>query len=899
MGLHSGAAETAEEEVFRGPALARAARVMAAAHGEQILVTASTVALLERSMPEGVSLRDLGDHTLRGFARAERLYQLVVPGLSADFPPIRTREALRTNLPQALTSFVGRARELAQVRDQARRARMVTLVGPGGTGKTRLMIEAASALLDRFPDGVWLVELAAIADPAQLAQAIAVSLSARAEGNVPALTVVQAALVEKKTLLLLDNCEHIVDEAARIAEALLRALPQLHILATSREPLATEGEVVHRVPSLSVPEPDTHGIAAILESEAVRLFVERAQAAAPSFTLSERNAEVVAHVCERLDGIPLALELAAARLGALSIDELASRLHDRFHLLTGGRRTALPRQRTLRALIDWSYDLLSEDERAVLMTIAVFAGGFTLGAAESIRDTAAPITKSVVDALERLVQKSLLIADLDHGSETRYRLLETIREYATEKLIEAGRANDARRRHFDYFLALAERAEPELRTPRVLEWLERLEADHDNLRAALDWAADADPRGHARLAGALHEFWDARGHFAEARTRLERAIMLHTTEDASRLKALLGCGAVVYRLDNRERAASILDETEALARRLGDARREAEALLWRARDLDYQGPEVLEPMAKKALDLCRSLDHRWGIGLAIWIFGRVATLRGNPAEAQRLFLESAEEFDRGGCVMMTALARSWAGQSAVDRLDFDAARPLLESALTEHRRLGNVHEAATTLRSLGQLALNVADLDEARRASEESLSVFRGLHDLNCGSLSMLILANVAHAMGEPALALRHAEDAASIAARLGFHHSRASALWIAGRIRESRGETNAACDAYFAGLREVMGAASDAALPGLLEAVAGTHSENAAAPTLLGAAAAMRESREAPIAPFEQNDVDRWYAAVRSAHGVNFEPAVAAGRGLQREKAIAAALSLAPGDRL
>ena len=457
MGIHSGTAEAADDEIFRGPSLARAARVMAAAHGEQILLTAATVALLDGKPPASTSLRDLGDHTLRGFARTERLYQLIVSGLRTEFPPIATREALRTNLPPSLTSFVGRERALADVRGHARSQRMVTLVGTGGTGKTRLMLEAASALTDTFADGVWLCELAPLADGAQIPQAIAAALHARAEGDVAPLSLVESTLAGKRSLLLLDNCEHMIDDAARIAQSLLRAVPTLHIVATSREALGVEGEIAYRVPSLSLPENDGSSSDDLARSEAAQLFVDRARVVVPGFVLTAHNAGAIAQICRRLDGIPLALELAAARLTALSVEELAQRLHDRFRLLTGGRRTALPRQRTLRALVDWSYDLLSDDERSVLTTLSVFSGGFTLAAAEAVCDEKTLRELSVLDAIERLVAKSLLVAEHD-GSSTRFRLLETIRQYAAEKLFDAQYADEARRRHFDYFVALAERA---------------------------------------------------------------------------------------------------------------------------------------------------------------------------------------------------------------------------------------------------------------------------------------------------------------------------------------------------------------------------------------------------------------------------------------------------------
>jgi len=895
MGLHSGAVDMAEDEIFRGPSLARAARVMSAAHGDQILATAATVALLDRQPPAGSSLRDLGDHTLRGFARPERLYQLVVPGLRSEFPPIRTQEALRTNLPPALTSFVGREQALAQVRDAARKSRLVTLIGSGGTGKTRLAIEAASELTGTFDDGVWLVELASVADAALVAHAIASALGARAEGDVSPLTLIEATLRGKRALLLLDNCEHVIDEAAKAVQALLRALPHVHLLATSREALGVEGENVYRVPSLTMPHAEeTETAADVIASEAGALFVERARAVAPAFALTEKNAAAVARICRRLDGIPLAIELAAARLTALSADELARRVDDRFRLLTGGLRTALPRQRTLRALVDWSYELLSPDEQTVLNTIAVFAGGFSLAAAEQVCAGDVLRETTVLDAIERLVAKSLLLAEQQHETETRYRLLETIRQYAGEKLVESGQTDATRRRHFAYFLGLVETAAPALRGPSALEWLDRLDAEHDNLRGALDWSGDVAPADYAKLAGALLDFWDIRGHFSEGWTRLERTLTSQSIPHEVRLNVLIGAGALIYRLDYRQRSEDILGEAISLAQELVNLRCETEALLWLATNRNWQAPDAIEPLAVRALDLARSSGDRPNEGLALLVLGRVAMMRGYHAKARSLFLDSAALYESAGCVVRMPLAIQCAGQCAFEQLDFIAARRLLDDALMRHRRLGNVHEAATTLRVLGQLALNEDRLNEARAQSAESLAMFQALHDQNCGAQTAEIHATVLCAMGDAAAALRHAQSAAETFRKLGFSHSLAGTLRIIGRVHAALGDVDAARRALFDGLIAQQRADRDIALPGLLEAIAGMHPDAPVAPQLLGSAAVLREQWNVPVFPAERAEYERWHAAVRAKHApADFDRALAAGRALSRDEAIQSALPL------
>jgi predicted ATPase/class 3 adenylate cyclase len=893
MGLHSGAVEAADDEIFRGPSLARAARVMSAAHGEQILATAATVALLEREPPSGGQLRDLGDHTLRGFARPERLYQVVAPELRSDFPPIRTQQAQRTNLPQSLTPFIGRAQALVDVREAARRSRMLTLIGSGGTGKTRLAVEAASELTRAFEDGVWLVELGPIADPELVVQTIAGTLGARAEGDVPPLAIVETALRGKRALLLLDNCEHLVEEVARIAHALLRALPHLHLMASSREPLGLEGETIYRVPSMTMPVTDDATPEDVGHSEAGALFAQRARAVVPSFALTEKNAAAVARVCRRLDGIPLAIELAAARLTALSVEELARRIDDRFRLLTGGLRTALPRQRTLRALVDWSYGLLSADEKTVLDRLAVFSGGFTLEAAERIC-AADPLRETtVLDAIERLVAKSLVIAE--QQTETRYRLLETIRQYAGEKLMDSGEADRVRQRHFAFFLELAQRATDAFDGPFVLEWLDRIEAEHDNVRAALDWSADASPPDYAGLAGAMAGFWDTRGHFTEGFARLEHAIAAHATPDETRLRALIGAGEMAYRLDLTRRSSDMLTEAVQLAHSLGDVRLETQATLDLAIDSILDGPDTIESLGKRAQGLAQSTGDAPREAYALFVLGRAATLRADYGEAQQIFLDSARRWEASGCVLRAPLALVYAGGCALEQLDFTAAHHLLDAALIQHRRMGNVHDAATTLRSLSELALNEGQLNEARALCDESLRMFRAIHDPNCGARSAAVQCAVLCASGEATGALSLAESVVATYRRTGASRPMlAAGLRALARAQAAIGSVDASRKALAEALGVQRSMDLNRALPGMLESAASMRPDSEAAPILLGSAAALRERLRAPVLPVDAEEHGRCHAVVRTARSdADFERLFAAGRALDQSAAIDAALVL------
>jgi predicted ATPase/class 3 adenylate cyclase len=892
MGLHSGAVEPTDDEIFRGPSLARAARVMTAAHGDQILATASIVALLEGWLPPGSALLDLGDHTLRGFVRPERIYQFVVPGLRADFPPIHTAEAQRSNLPQTLTSFVGRAQAVSEIADTARRARMVTLIGSGGTGKTRLALKAAKVLLGTFQDGVWLVELGPLADAGLVAQAIAGVLGARAEGDVPTLSVVEAALRGKRLVLVLDNCEHVVDEVAAIASKLLQGLPDLHLIATSREALGVAGEVVYRVSSMTIPrtEPGTTGVMA---SEAGALFLERARAVAPGFALTDRNAEAVARVCRRLDGIPLAIELAAARLAALSIDELARRVDDRFRLLTGGLRTALPRHRTLRALVDWSYDLLSPDERVVLAALAVFAGGFSLASAEQVCRTDVLRDTCIVDAIAHLVSKSLVVVDQSQESETRYRLLETIRQYAAEKLAESGQADAVRQRHLVHFVDFAERAADGLGGPLALEWLDRLECDHDNLRAALDWSAESAPATQAKLAGTLVEFWEIRGYFVEGWERLERAITAHTTHDDARLAALLGAGRLAFRLDYTQRCREIFDDAIALARELGNASLEADVIYFNVASLALAG-DAIEPLASRVSAIAQSTGDARCRARALILLGQAALFRGDTIDARMSFSHAAALFDDIGCVLQAPLALFLAGGCAFEQLDFAASRRFLEDALIRQRRLGYVHDVAQTLRSLAKVGLNEHRLDEASALCTESLRIFESLHDRNCAANSAMAHAMVLYAQGDLAAALARVGPAVVTLREIRSSSLLVSALGLNARVHMALGDERTARQVLSEGLAVQRGTYDDRRLPSLLESVARLAPDAAAAPVLLGCAAVLRESLNTTVFPTERADFETAYSDVRARHPeTDFDCAYAAGKALSRDAGIDTALSL------
>ncbi|SRR5579884_626936 len=578
MALHTGNAEERDGDYFGQP-LNRVARLLAIGHGGQVLLSAATQTLVLSALPPEAALKDRGLHRLKDLQEPEHVFQLLAPQLPEEFAPLNSLNLHRHNLPVQLSSFIGREKQIVEVQALLARARLLTLTGSGGTGKSRLSLQVAADLVETYRDGVWLVELAAVSDAALVVQAVASVVNVREEPGKPLLQSLVEGLRGKQLLLVLDNCEHVLEAAASLAEGVLKQCPEVKILASSREGLGLSGEQTYRVPSLGLP-PDpgqrrTVGLEDVIGSESVRLFAERAALVRPDFTLTPGNAPTLARLCHRLDGIPLALELAAARVRALPVEQIEARLQDRFRLLTGGSRTALPRQQTLRALIDWSYDLLSETERTLLRRLSVFMGGWTLEAAEAICAGEGIEEWEVLDLLTSLVDKSLVVYEGPEPS-TRYRLLETIRQYARDRLYEAGDGALYRDRHRDWFLSLAEQAEPQLQGPEQALWLERLETEHDNLRAALEWslAADGSAEAGLRLVGALWRFWEMRGYLTEGRAHLADALSHAQTQERTqeRARALTGAGNLAWHQSDYEAARTLHEQSLAIYQALGNTK---------------------------------------------------------------------------------------------------------------------------------------------------------------------------------------------------------------------------------------------------------------------------------------------------------------------------------------
>jgi predicted ATPase/class 3 adenylate cyclase len=578
MALHTGAAEERGGDYF-GPPLNRVARLLSAGHGGQTLLSLPAQELARDTLPAGAQLEDLGERRLKDLFRPERVFQLLAPGLPAEFPPLRTLDAYRNNLPTQPTPLVGREREVGAVCEGLRRpeVRLLTLVGPGGTGKTRVGLQAAAELIEGFEGGVFFVALAALNDPALVASTVAQSLGVTETGDRPLEERLKEYLRNRETLLLLDNFEQVL-EAAPLLEGLLGSAPRLKALATSRAALRLYGEHEFPVPPLELP--DTRRlpeIEALAQYEAVRLFIERARAIKPDFAVTNENAPAIAEICARLDGLPLAIELAAARTRLLPPQAMLKRLDSRLKLLTGGARNLPERQRTLRGAIEWSHGLLAPEEQTLFARLAVFAGGRTLEAIEAVCDPGGEL--DVFDGVESLLEKSLLRQEEGPDGEPRFVMLETIHEFARERLEEGGEAEEVKRAHAEFFLALAEETEPELRGPRQFSWFERLETEHDNLRAALSWSLETgNAELRLRIGGALRWFWNVRGYAGEGWRWVAAGLSGGEAAPAAvRAEALLGLGDLAQRQGDYERATEDLEASLALCREAGDRSGEARA----------------------------------------------------------------------------------------------------------------------------------------------------------------------------------------------------------------------------------------------------------------------------------------------------------------------------------
>ena len=733
MGLHTGAAQISPDGKYEGyTTIASTQRVMSAAHGGQTLLTQTTWDLLQNALPGDVTLHDMGEHHLKDLRVPLRLYQVNTPDLPQEFPPIKSLDRQPNNLPAQLTSFIGREKEIVEIKSALNESRLVTLTGSGGTGKTRLSIEVGTQLLSNFSNGVWLIELAPLSDESQIIPALAQAFGLQELPFNPLASLVTDYLRDKKLLLILDNCEHLIAACAKLADDLLHQCAGLKILASSREALGIAGEVAYHTPSLA-------------DSESTSLFVDRARAANSKFSLTDSNASSIAQICHRLDGIPLAIELAAARTKLLSVEQIATRLDDMFRLLVGGSRTALPRQQTLRALIDWSYDLLSEEEKRLLQFASVFVGGWTLDALETVSEN-----PSAIEHLEGLVNKSLVVTE-ERGNEMRYFLLETIRQYAREKLFEAKQAAAARDRHFVYFDELSEEMWDSFRALKGFVILRDQAYDEfENMRAAVEWGLDNHPEAVLHLVAnfAIVSSWT--GSMIEGLVWLKRAIEqfrklppaegeVATTRQALLSKALFAQGMVGMATGDVKSSRESLNEAIAITRITGDKRLRGYALQMYYTASQFEGRLEATEYVEEGVAIFNEIEDQWGMSMALMNTARIALARGDRETSEKYFgllkakmKETPISFMSGMTFLGTGYSERFAGH-------FDTARQHFEEGLNIFKQLRHKGFENVMRSEIGHLARMQGDTSMAVKTYRETILHFQEMgnrpavaHQLEC-----------------------------------------------------------------------------------------------------------------------------------------------------------------------
>jgi predicted ATPase/class 3 adenylate cyclase len=755
MGVHTGEPDVSGDG-YVGLDVHRGARICAVASGGQILVSRTTRDLIQHDLPAGTTLRDLGRHRLKDLDHAEHLYQVVAPGLPSEFPPVRSLDTLN-NLPRGLTTFIGREREVAEIKRLLGTTRLLTLVGIGGAGKTRLAVQVAGDVMRDYGHGVWFVKLGSVTDPVMVPQAVGGTLGLREDAGRPILEALTAHLGSRHMMLILDNCEHLVGAVADLVEQLLAAAPKLQIMCTSREALGIIGETAWRVPSMSLPDPRRlPPLDEVRAAEAIRLFRDRAQAVAPGFEITDANAAAVTKICARLDGIPLAIELAASRVKVLAVEQIADRLDDRFQLLSGGSRTALPRHRTLRAIMDWSYDLLTPQEAAVLRGLAVFSDGCTLEAAEAVCANTNASRPHVLDVLSRLVDKSLVIVN-DDGREARYRLLEIVSQYALDRLVEANEASGVRARHAAWVLEMLDRAEPQLHGPEQALWMDRLALEYDNARSAMEWAIDRDDGETAlRIACRLWWFWIVRGSTSEGCDWLMRAAAAYPARTALRAEAFARAGLHAFFSGNVSAA---------------------------------------ERLAQEGLELARELNAESVVALALGALSLVAGVAGDHGRATALAREGREIFRRRGEDWSEASISTVLGLSLYSEGDAVGARSVIEESLSKFRHLGDVWGMAFAQRLLGLFARTAGDYEAAAALQQQSLELNQALGYRWGVGASLLTMALVPLRQGDYAKAAELLEEALAHLREIGDNTGIAETLYYLGltsyyRVDEHRART-------------------------------------------------------------------------------------------------------------
>ena len=771
MGLHTGEPQISALG-YMGIDVHRAARIMAVAYGGQALLSQTTHDLVVSELPEDVTIRDLGEHHLKDLRQPKHLYQLVIAGLPFDFPPLKSLNVSPNNLPIQLTSFIGREKEITEVKQAISEHRLVTLMGPGGSGKTRLALQVGSEIIEHFHEGVFFVALAPITDPGLVPSTIAQSLGISEVAGRSIVDSLKDYLQNKSLLLLLDNFEQVIPAAPIVAE-LLSVGSGLKALVTSREAMRISGEREYLVPPLALPNlTQLPSVESLSQYTAVQLFLQRAQAVKPDFRITPDTAPAVAEICYRLDGLPLAIELAAARIKLLPPRAMLARLEHRLEFLTGGARELPARQQTLRNAIAWSYDLLNEEEQKLFRQLSVFVGGCTLDAVEAVSgDHQAGL--SLLDQFGSLLDKSLLREVEGISDEPRFVMLELLREFGSDQLKTSDEQEITRDRHTRFFLALAERAESKLESADQLDWINRMEQEHDNLRAALEWSKTAEGAGDLclRLAGALGLFWEARGYFSEGRERLSATLATEAAQGrtAERAKLLARAAELAYRQSDYAATVELAEESLSIYREVGDKQGIASVLIKLGNAATEAGDyETASGFLEEALSIWQELHDKHGTARALISLGWAALRPGDYQLANKR-LEAALVISRElEDTRSIGFELSGLGEVALRQGDYGRATQLLEESLELRRQLGNKWGVGVSLGTLGWVAIRERDWKRALARLGESLEVRQEIGDKGGSAWCIERLAEVAVAQGDPEKAVRLLSAAAALRISIG-----------------------------------------------------------------------------------------------------------------------------------
>lgn len=730
VALHTGEADLRDGDYY-GSTVNRCARLRSIAHGGQTLLSLATYELVRDCLPAEVSLKDMGTHRLRDLQRPEQVFQLLHSSLPDGFPPLRSLNTIPNNFPQQLTSFVGREQEIQEVLHLLKTTRLLTLTGTGGCGKTRLALQVGAEVLENYADGVWFIDLAPVNDPALIPQTVATVLNVKEEASRPLTDTLVNYLKYKSALLIFDNYEHLIVARDLLAGLIQQSSPSLRFLATSREILGIAGEVIWRVPSLSTPAVNTvPALEGLAQFEAVRLFIDRAILARPSFTVTNETAPAIAQICQRLDGIPLAIELAAARVRVLSVEQINQRLSERFRLLTGGSRILLPRQQTLRALIDWGYNLLSEIEQKLFRRLSVFVGGWTLEAAEAICAGEGIDEFEILDLLSALVDKSLVVLEERQEESFRYRLLETLRQYGHEKLAAAEQA-ELEQRYRSFFFNLATAAEPHLQSADASVWLEQLEMEINNFRAVLVGYATQPDAAELTLVLSLLKFCIGRGYWTEGRQWLESLLQRdRVASTPSRAQVVTELGSLALRQGDFAVARSLYQESLELYQHLANLNGVADQLFNLGTVALCQGDyTIARSLYADSLQIQRSLPDPSGTGRLLFTLGLMAENQGDYAAAHSFYQESYDLWEQLGDRYFLAYVLGGLGSLAENQGDYEQARSFYESSLTLRQELGDRQSLAYSSFSFASLAEKQGDYAKAQSLYEQSLAAQRELGD--------------------------------------------------------------------------------------------------------------------------------------------------------------------------